>query len=342
MKLSIVGLLVLGLFAAVSAAVLMALLTVKRTPEGLVVEPEVTVLVASRDIAANTLIDGAAVAEQKVLRAKVPDQALSSPVQAIGKVTALPVLKGQAFRRDIFVTEGSGPQLAASFPPGKRAVAISLSDAAGLDGVLYPGSVVDLILTVRSSGNNDQSRSRTVLEAVPVLAIERQTVIAKDAEKQDAGAAGKASNARRVTLLVDSRQASVVQLALNEGSLSLAMRNPLDKNQTDKTAVSLQQLMPRKENNTSWIDALALTLARAAAANRRATPEVPRAATPPPPPPTPAAPVAQSPATAPAVTLLPPVKPKPAWETIIIRGAVIEKIEFADSPETSTIAQKGS
>jgi pilus assembly protein CpaB len=328
MKLSIVGLLVLGLFAALSAAVLMALLTVRKNGSELVVEPEVTVLVATRDIAPNTLVDGAAVAEQKMPRAKDPEQAHSASVQAIGKVTALPVLKGQAFRRDVFVTEGSGPQLAASFPPGKRAVAISLSDAAGLDGVLYPGSVVDIILTVKSGMANEVGRSRTVLEAVPVLAIERQTVIAKDAEKQDGGVASKNINSRRVTLLVDSTQAAVVQLALNEGTLSLAMRNPLDKNLADRNQVSLQQLMPKKENGSSFMEALAMTLAKAAAARRAA------------PVPEPERPVAQAPApAAPAVTL-PPVKPKPAWETIIIRGGAVEKIEFPDSPEMRELAQK--
>jgi pilus assembly protein CpaB len=331
MKLSIVGLLVLGLFAALSAAVLMALLTVRKNGSEIVVEPEVTVLVATRDIAPNTLIDGAAVAEQKVPRAKVPEQALSASVQAIGKVTALPVLKGQAFRRDVFVTEGSGPQLAASFPPGKRAVAISLSDAAGLDGVLYPGSVVDIILTVKSGMANEPGRSRTVLEAVPVLAIERQTVIAKDAEKQDGGS-GKNSNSRRVTLLVNSTQAAVVQLAMNEGTLSLAMRNPLDKNVADRNQIDLQQIMPKKENGASFMEVLAMTLAKAAAA---------RAAAPAPAPAPEPATAASAPAAAPPVTLA-PAKPKPAWETIIIRGGAVEKVEFPDSPELRELAQKNA
>jgi pilus assembly protein CpaB len=337
MKLSVVGLMILGLLAALSAAVLMALLTVRRTPGPIAGDGEVTVLVATRDLGVNTLIDGAAVEEQKILRSKVPDQALSNAVQAIGKVTGVPVLKGQAFARDMFVTEGSGAKLAASFAPGMRAVAISLSDAAGLDGVLYPGSVVDVILTVKG---NDYARSKTVLESVPVLAIERQTVIAKDAEKQDGGTANKGSNSRRVTLLVNSKQAAIVQLALNEGTLSLAMRNPQDKNFADKSAVSLQQLLPKRESDTSWIGALAAVMAKAAAQR----PTAPEPVAPPAPPPAPPVAIveAMAPTTAPAVTVAAPAKPKPGWETVIIRGGAVEKVEFQEGPDAKALAQKGS
>src|ERR1041384_5845969 len=117
MKLSVVGLLVLGLFAALSAAVLMALLTHQPVQTmGLGAETEVTVLVAKHDIAPNTLIDGSAISEQKIAKSKAPPQSLSTPVEAIGKVIATAVVEGQAFRKDMFQTEGSGAQLVASFP----------------------------------------------------------------------------------------------------------------------------------------------------------------------------------------------------------------------------------
>jgi Flp pilus assembly protein CpaB len=284
-------------------------------------DPQVIVLVARHDLPANTMIDASLVAEQKILRSKAPDQALSASVQAIGKVTNAPLLEGQAFRKDSFVTDGSGPQLAASFAPGKRAVAISLSDAAGLDGVLYPGSIVDLILTTKGSGNAEAARSRIVLETVPVLAIERQTVLAKDAEKQDGGKSVR-NNSRRVTLLVDTRQAAIVQLAMNEGTLSLAMRNPLDKTLPDRSVISLAQLMPRKESGANWMQVLAATMLQAKASNSIPRPSAPQVA----------APASPDPRHAPSNN----------WETTIIRGGSVEKVQFPIAAEETILSREGT
>jgi pilus assembly protein CpaB len=266
------------------------------------------------------------VAQQKIPRSKLPKDAITASVQAIGKVTAVPLLEGQAFRKDCFVTEGSGPQLAASFGPGKRAVAISISEAAGLDGVLYPGSVVDVILTTRNSGDH-AARSRIVLETVPVLAIERQTVLVKDAEKQDGGKSVRfGNNARRVTLLVDTKQAAIVQLAMSEGTISLAMRNPLDKTIPDRSTVSLAQLMPRQESGANWLAVLAMAM-RQAKAREPAPPPV----------------AAVAPTRSPELAIeKAAARQHNNWETTIIRGASVEKVQFQVAADEPTLSREGT
>ncbi len=48
--------------------------------------------------------------------------------------------------------------------------------------------------------------------------------------------AGRAGDNHCVTLLVDSKQAKALQLAMEQGTLSLALRNPLDPATTDNEA----------------------------------------------------------------------------------------------------------
>src|SRR5205085_9753542 len=137
--------------------------------------------VAARDISQLSLVDGQSIELRKVPRSKLPPQALTLSVEAVGKIMAVPALAGEAFRKDMVVTEGAGAELAASLPEGKRAVAISVAEFGGLLGILYPGSVVDVMLTVRGDTSNGGGMSRTVLTRVPVLAVGADTVVAKDA-----------------------------------------------------------------------------------------------------------------------------------------------------------------
>ena len=61
------------------------------------------------------------------------------------------------------------------------------------------------------------------------LAIEQQTVVSpgKTVSEME-NVSSRATDVRCVTLLVDSRQANALQLAMEQGVLSLALRNPLD------------------------------------------------------------------------------------------------------------------
>ena len=46
-----------------------------------------------------------------------------------------------------------------------------------------------------------------------------------------------------MTLLVDTKQAKALSLAMDQGTLSLALRNPLDGSETDKEIVSVHSLI---------------------------------------------------------------------------------------------------
>ncbi|MEX0655094.1 MAG: Flp pilus assembly protein CpaB [Phycisphaeraceae bacterium] len=316
-----VGLLVLfGLVAAVCAMLIVQALTAP-DPEAVAeaqAEPEVQILVAKQALPAMSVVDGDSVTVEQVPRGEAPAGALQNPVQVVGKVLALPVVAGQAFTARSFARDDSAVHLAAALPHGKRAVTVSLTDHAGLSGLLYPGSVVDVLASIRMESEQDgqsDEATTTLLQGLQVLAVGDETVVSSEE-----ALAGRRTPSRLVALLVDPKQAQVLQLAMAHGSVSLAMRNPLDgeKPTTPVTTwlseISRQGQPPRQ----SRADDETIRALRAALAEARARP-------------------AAAPNT--AVSNDTPPEPEPhGWEVLIIRGGDKETLELP-LPESASAAQ---
>lgn len=244
MRWSMAGLMLTGLVAAVCAAVLVASL---RAGGATVARParDVKVVVAKRSLPAMSVVTDDAVETRTISHATEPAGALSAPLQAIGKVLTVPVTEGQVLTRNCFA-DGSGAHLAAVLPKGKRAVSVSLADYAGLNGLLYPGARVDVLASFRITGSKSPGTavSTTLLQGIEVLAIEDESVVNEDkftGPAKGAEAALKVNHKWRVTLMVDNDQAKALQLAMEHGNISLAMRNPLDQGQSDPEATLLSE-----------------------------------------------------------------------------------------------------
>ena len=202
------------------------------------------VLYAKVPLASMTVVDGDMVATKTMPAQRGAANSISDPVQVVGRMLTVPLLEGQPFTTNCFASE-SNASVAAAVGKGKRAVGISVTDYAGLEGLLYPGSVVDVMVTLKDdiagmSRPSEQGRAAlatTLLERVQVLAIERQTVVSGTADKvgSDVESSMRPNNTRRVTLLVDTKQAKILQLAMEQGTLSLALRNPLDTTPATRT-----------------------------------------------------------------------------------------------------------
>lgn len=246
---SIIILVVLGIGAAVAAALLLVALRVQ--PRVALIQDaankEVTVLVASRDLPSTTMLESSAIGARVMPAREAPAGAFSDPAQVTGRVLAVPVKAGQALTASSFPKPGTGVQLAGLLPEGKRAVTVSLSDSSSLRGLLYPGSIVDVLASFQLDNDDiGTAVSTTLLEHVEVLAVEQVTVAAEQAEEsKDEVAAAPATQFGRsgkllVTLMVDAKEAEALQLASEHGTVSLAMRNPNDKTPggTDATVLS--------------------------------------------------------------------------------------------------------
>ena len=178
-----------------------------------------------------TVVKADDVIVKPVPAAEAPEKRLSNPSQVIGKALAVKMEKEQVFTKACFATEGSGLRLASVLKEGKRAVSVSLADYSALAGLLYPGSFVDVLVSVKVPVPQGQGRTKvvstTILTGIQVLAVGDHTVFTEGTSK------AKSDDLRRrrrliVTLLVDPEQAQKLQLADETGSISLSLRNPTD------------------------------------------------------------------------------------------------------------------
>jgi pilus assembly protein CpaB len=289
MKLAVIGLCFLGLLAAACASVLVNGLRVNTaaTSAGITggktdENPEIRVLFVTRNVPSMTVIDGSMVGTNTMHRGDAPTGYLTDPAEVVGKVIAVPVVAGQPFMKTAFLDLSQPRQLATIIPQGKRAVSISVTDYGGLEGLVFPGSMVDVLVSFKptDSGNSHRDAvAATLLHGVQVLALDQQTVLAPG--KMIDQIVGRQGNSRRVTLLVDTEQAKAIELAMDQGTLSLALRNPLDTTQSDREIVSIQSLLgnasmiPHQSSatpSTNWASMMQTALAAMASNKQAAAP----------------------------------------------------------------------
>lgn len=313
MKWAAIVLGVLGLAAAVCAAVLVNTLRLSAGQAPVVVvpttqeaEPQVSILYATTGLPAMTVVDAKAVVVRSVPLSQAPKDYITAPVEVVGKVVGVPVVEGQAFTAACFADKPSARQVADAIPFGKRAVGISVTDYSGLEGMLYPGSTVDVMASFKTqNGEAQDAVTTTLLENIQVLGIEQQTVVSSNKPLVEAASAH--TTTRRVTLLVTTEQAKKLQLAMEHGTLSLALRNPMDSGKADHSTVSVKRLL----NDLAPFPV--------------GEPEALAAA----PAPTPAKVDAFAPTTKPA---------DPVWDVTIIRGGVSET-KSLPMPKTSATGE---
>ena len=218
----------LGLAAALSAALLVTFWTA-RPIQGIVEQlpdPEVPVLIATRDIPAMTALREEDIGEKMVDRGSTPDGHFSDATQLIGRRPTSDIVDGQALTALLFPLAGSGLDLAGTLSDGMRAVSVAMGSDTGLVGLLYPGSRVDILATFSLGGQSDLGTavSTTLLKNIEVLAVQGLTAAA--AQRQADGAPSAVGP--MITVLVTNEQAQFLHLATQNGRVSMAMRNPVD------------------------------------------------------------------------------------------------------------------
>lgn len=147
----------------------------------------------------------------------VPPGSFTSFEEVIDRVTMQPIVAGEILMQGRFVDYEDGSTLAAMVEKGMRAVTVRVDDVIGVAGFLLPGNRVD-VLAARREGNRRAS-SETILRAIRVLAVD-QTAASERNEPVIV---------RAVTLEVAPDQAEILVKAMEEGSIQLTLRNPLEE-----------------------------------------------------------------------------------------------------------------
>jgi len=137
-----------------------------------------------------------------------------------GKIAKQALYAGETIRRERLADRGDkgGSPMAAMVAPSMRAVTVRVNDVIGVAGFLLPGDYVDILASRQEGASRGEINIRTVLEKIKVLAVDQIASPEKDAPVI----------VRAVTLEVDPRQAELLMEATQEGSVQLALRNPLD------------------------------------------------------------------------------------------------------------------
>jgi pilus assembly protein CpaB len=124
--------------------------------------------------------------------------------------------------------------LAARVHPGKRAMTVKVDDVTSLAGLPGPGNRVDVVLATRQGEGGEKSRAETVLQNLPILSY-GANIEKKPGEKPQA--------VTTITLEVTPGEAERLALAVQEGHISLVLRNQQDQGKAASTGVNLSQLL---------------------------------------------------------------------------------------------------
>lgn len=170
----------------------------------------------------------------------VPAGAFEDAAQLQDRVVKTGVLRGEAIVDRKLSPVGTQGGLSAVIAEGKRAMTVRVNDVVGVAGFALPGNYVDVMVNAqqeRGRGEAANQVSMTVLEQVLVLAVAQEA--GRDETKPKVVSA--------VTLELSPADAEKLDLARSVGTLSLVLRNQLDKKPVVTTGITRSELLGFKQ-----------------------------------------------------------------------------------------------
>ena len=193
----------------------------------------VTVLAATADLPAGTRVQKVHLKKIAIPQATAPRAVIAEEGLALDRALLYPIAQNEPVLSTRLSSLTGADGIASMIEPGKRGVSISVADAASAGGLIQPRAHVDVLFT--RTGSMAEAVTSTVLEDVIVLSIGRNVEAPGAVAGAAAGATAPPSTGNRsVTLLVTPEQARVVELAKNQGKISLSLRNPKDSVKSDE------------------------------------------------------------------------------------------------------------
>ena len=115
-----------------------------------------------------------------------------------------------------------GSTLSALITKDYRAISMRVDDVVGVSGFILPGNKVDILATKMDNAIN-KATTRTLLQNIKVLAVDQEASQEKE----------KPAIVKAVTLELKPEQAEIIVQAMQEGTIQLTLRNPLDTEVAD-------------------------------------------------------------------------------------------------------------
>lgn len=191
----------------------------------------IPVVVAALDIPFGQRIEEAHIRIIQWPKENVPKEIFNTIADAQGKVASQRIVEGELVAKSRVVEQLTGSTLAAIISPNKRAITVRVNDVIGVGGFLLPGNHVDVLATRKDS---KRAETRTLLTDLKVLAVDQTASTEKD----------KPIVVRAVTLEVDPKDAEKLVSATVEGSVQLALRNPVAEEPEEPKKVAVRKAAP--------------------------------------------------------------------------------------------------
>lgn len=188
-------------------------------------EELVSVVAAARDLPAGTKLKKSDIRMVQLAAKDAPPSAARDEKLVLDRALLYPVSANEPLTGLRMASLGGIEGVSANISPGRRAVSVQISDSSGAAGLIQPRAHVDVLFT--RTGSMAEALTSTILQDVTVLSVGRAT------ESQPIDAKAARPNSYAVTLLVSPEEAGKLELAKNQGKISLALRNPLDTSRVE-------------------------------------------------------------------------------------------------------------
>ncbi|MDP9875903.1 pilus assembly protein CpaB [Variovorax boronicumulans] len=224
------------------------------------------VVVAAVDIDLGSRVNAQMLSTVDWPSGSVPNGSFSDIKALNDRVVKVGVLRGEALMEGKLAPVGTQGGLSAVIASGKRAMTVRVNDVVGVAGFALPGNYVDVMVNAQQDkgrGEDALQISKTVLEKVLVLAV------AQEANRDDT----KPKVVSAVTLELSLEDSEKLDLARSVGTLSLVLRNQMDKTTVATLGITKGQLFGEKKD----IVPVSTAAAPARPRMRQAGPVTPRA-----------------------------------------------------------------
>lgn len=194
----------------------------KSIDEGTKPEETAMAIIAARDLFQGVKITEEDLAVVEIPTKYLPHNVFVSAEHVIGRVPRERILVNEYIRDERLADPEEGVGLNAIIPRGMRAISVNVGGGRAVSGFVNPGNRVDVIVTIAPGDGTRERETHTVLQAVPVLAVNDRMKGAKT------GKEAKRKLKPSVTLAVTPEEAEQVGHASELGEITLALRNDLD------------------------------------------------------------------------------------------------------------------
>ena len=190
-------------------------------------EKQLRLLVATHDMPVGTLLRTSDLKLVNYLERNVPKGAAYDAKDAVNRVLLVPISNNEPVLASKLSASTTVEGLSSTIDPGFRAVSVQITDASGVAGLVQPNARVDVLFT--RPGSMAEATTSTILENVKVLSTGKQLPTGTTVDP-------RAPRSPVVTLLLTPGEAQKLELAKNQGKISLSLRNPLDSTKSRDTA----------------------------------------------------------------------------------------------------------